>query len=211
MPQIRPSILVLVAVNLIPLAGVLFFGWSVFAVVVLFWAENLVIGILNVARMLTLYIRKGDRGALGLAGFFAMHFGIFTAVHGVFVFALFAPSGSAQGAEEAAGLAHLWLPLLALAGSHLLSFFYNYLGRREWEAVTAEDLMLAPYGRVVALHVAILVGAFLVEALGQPVAALALLVVIKIAMDVAAHAREHDRLEARVVGDAAVGRPPPRA
>jgi hypothetical protein len=195
---VRPSVVVLVAVNLIPLAGVIFFGWSVFSVMVLFWAENVVIGILNVARMLTLYRRRGDGAALGFAGFFAMHYGIFTAVHGVFVFALFGPDGAIGGGGGTGEAGAIWLALLALAGSHLLSFRFNFIGQREWEVVTAEELMIAPYGRVVALHLTVLVGAFLVEALGQPVAALALLVVIKIAMDVAAHRLEHDRLQARV-------------
>jgi hypothetical protein len=201
MPHIRPSILVLVAVNLVPLAGVLFFGWSVFSVMVLFWAENVVIGILNVARMLTLYIRRGDRAALGTAGFFAMHYGIFTAVHGAFVFVLFGPDGTAGGGDPEAYRA-IFFALLALTGSHLLSFFVNYIGGREYEVVTVDELMLAPYGRVVALHVTILIGAFLVEALGQPVAALVLLVLIKIGVDVVAHRYEHDRLQARLTGAA---------
>jgi len=34
----------LVLVNVIPLFGVVFFGWSLFEVVVLYWVENLIIG-----------------------------------------------------------------------------------------------------------------------------------------------------------------------
>lgn len=41
----------LVAANRVPLAGVLFFGWSVFATVLLFWLENVILGAFNVLRM----------------------------------------------------------------------------------------------------------------------------------------------------------------
>ena len=44
----RPSSWLLVAVNLGILLAVLYFGWSVFDVMFLFWAENVIIGIINV-------------------------------------------------------------------------------------------------------------------------------------------------------------------
>ncbi len=39
----RLSLVVLVLVNLLPLAGVLFFDWDVAALVILYWSENLVL------------------------------------------------------------------------------------------------------------------------------------------------------------------------
>ena len=42
----RFSIAVLIAANLLPLAGVLFWDWDVFLVLLLFWCENVVIGLL---------------------------------------------------------------------------------------------------------------------------------------------------------------------
>jgi hypothetical protein len=42
----------LIAANLLPLIGVLFFGWSTFAIVVVYWAENVIIGVINVLKML---------------------------------------------------------------------------------------------------------------------------------------------------------------
>src|SRR6266550_7692789 len=50
--RLSPSALVLVAPNLVPPAGVLFFGWSVFATLLLFWVENVIVGAFNVLRML---------------------------------------------------------------------------------------------------------------------------------------------------------------
>ena len=51
--------------------------------------------------------------------------------------------------------------------------------------------MRAPYGRIVVLHVAIILGGFAVMALGEPVALLVVLVLLKLALDIKLHLREH--------------------
>jgi hypothetical protein len=47
----RPAIALLLA-NAIPLVGVLFFGWSLITILVLFWIENGIVGFWNVPRIL---------------------------------------------------------------------------------------------------------------------------------------------------------------
>ncbi len=196
---VRLSVIVLVAVNLLPLAGVLFYGWTVFEVVLLFWAENVVIGLMNVARMGTLLTLRRRLEMISLIPFFCVHYGIFTFVHGGFIFGVFGPdAGLSEEIGFFAAVAGLGLPLVALAASHLLSFVFNFLLLREYMVAKADELMTAPYGRVVVLHVTIILGAFAVEALGEPLAALALLVVLKILIDVAAHQREHNKLQRRL-------------
>lgn len=46
------SAVLLVAANLIPLVGVLFFGWSLWTILVLYWVENGIVGFWNVPRIL---------------------------------------------------------------------------------------------------------------------------------------------------------------
>jgi hypothetical protein len=48
----RPSAYVLILANLIPVAGVLLFDWNVLSILMLYWAESVVIGIINVLRMI---------------------------------------------------------------------------------------------------------------------------------------------------------------
>ncbi len=43
---------VLILANLVPLAGVLFWDWGIFNVVVLYWLENVIIGGINILKML---------------------------------------------------------------------------------------------------------------------------------------------------------------
>ena len=51
--QLRLSAAALVIANLVPLAGVLLWQWSVSSIVILYWFENVVIGVVNVLRMAT--------------------------------------------------------------------------------------------------------------------------------------------------------------
>ncbi|HET7182586.1 MAG TPA: DUF6498-containing protein [Candidatus Limnocylindrales bacterium] len=46
------SAIVLIAANLIPLVGVLFFGWSLWTILVLYWLENGIVGFWNVPKIL---------------------------------------------------------------------------------------------------------------------------------------------------------------
>ena len=94
-PWRRLSVWTLVLANLVPVYGVLALGWDVFPLVLLFWLENVVIGAFNVLRLLV--ARPDDGGVWALkvviVPFFIVHYGLFTMVHGVFVFVLFAGSG----------------------------------------------------------------------------------------------------------------------
>ncbi len=183
------STTLLIMVNLLPLAGVVYFGWSVYEIVLLFWAENLVIGFYTVARFISLYRRNGDGRVLFLIPFFCVHYGGFTLVHWIFVLALFRPDDHVSG-QAAMGM---WIPFLALLVSHGVSYVLNFLGGREYQETTGQDVMIAPYRRVIILHLTILGGGMLVMALGEPVLALMLLVVLKIVIDVVTHRNEHKR------------------
>lgn len=243
------SIALLVAFNLIPLAGVLWWDWNVATLLVLYWVENGIVGLLNVPKMLlasgpdepasrvvdvqgvgpVTVQRSGMTGKAMLIPFFLVHYGIFWFVHGVFVFTLplffgassvvsdpgsFLPAtgqpGLGLGADSAfdvlqvrasgPDLSAVAWGALGLAISHTASFVVNFLGRREYLHVTAARQMFAPYGRLVILHLTILLGAFLSLAIGSPVGAVVVLVLLKTGLDLGLHVREHG----------AIATPPPR-
>ena len=195
------SVWVLVVANLVPIWGVLVLDWEVFPLVLLFWLENVTIGILNVARMLMVDPSDAATWAAKLffIPFFCFHYGMFTGVHGIFVFALFGGKGfhvnnplETLGAARQAVVEYgLGLPVLVLAGSHLFSFLWNYLYRGEYRYASLQQLMGKPYSRVVVLHIGIIAGGFVIMALHSPLWALLLLVGLKIAFDLRAHQREH--------------------
>lgn len=190
----------LVLANLWPIYGALALDWDVFPIVLLFWLENVIVGVLNLARIIA--SRPSDPGhhftKLLAIPFFAVHYGMFTFVHGVFVFALFGGAEPMAGVTDVSAVTRvvaryeLGIPVALLAASHLFSFIVNYIGGGEYREIDVKRLMSQPYTRVVVLHLTIIGGGFLMMALSSPAAGLVLLVALKIGVDLLAHAHEHD-------------------
>jgi Family of unknown function (DUF6498) len=140
---------------------------------------------------------------LFLVPFFVVHYGIFCMVHGMFILAFFAAESFGGSPEEIwPGLSmtmdrHLGWAVAGLAGSHLYSFFRNYVGRGEYRRTIVTALMIQPYARVVVLHIAILLGAFVVVALGSNLGVLVLLIIGKTVLDLGFHLREREKNAAK--------------
>ncbi|MGB5538644.1 MAG: DUF6498-containing protein [Gammaproteobacteria bacterium] len=205
--------LALLLANLLPLIGVLWLGWDVGSIVVLYWTENLIVGAYTVLRMLT----TGGVHALFLIAFFCLHYGGFCAIHGLFVLEL---TGFA-GLDQAASVSYHWPgPLvvlekfvtlvqqilaaapeqfiwacLALLISHGASFLLLFIGQQEYRHTTVNKLMTAPYKRIALLHIAVIAGGFLVMQLGSPLGLLLALVALKTGMDIMLHIRSHQSLK----------------
>jgi hypothetical protein len=188
------STLALIAANLVPVAGTIFFDWKLSDVMVLYWAESAVIGLFNICKIAVI----GRWAALAAGPFFLGHFGGFMAVHFLFIYTLFVkgPEGmDASGGDltEVARLfVGLWPALAALFISHAYSFFTNFLGRREYRNRTVKDQMSEPYSRIVFMQLVLIVGGGLSMALGQAEPVLVAVIGLKIYFDVRAHIREHD-------------------
>jgi Family of unknown function (DUF6498) len=196
------SAIVLIGANAVPLLGVTFLGWTVFSILLLYWSENVVIGAFNILRMAVAEPRDvvSDASKLLLIPFFTVHYGMFTFVHGIFVLTLFGPPGTGGHGTSPASLlaavrtAGIGYGVLAIALSHGFSFVHNFLMSGEYRRTPPAVLMVQPYARVVVLHITILAGGFLAQAAGAPVAALAVLIVLKTAIDLRAHLAERRKL-----------------
>ena len=195
-----PSLLALGLANALPIAGVLLLGWKVFPLVLLYWLENVVVGGFNVGKLLLARPQEPaySVGKLFLIPFFIFHFGMFTLLHGVFVFALFGAKtlprfDSLAELPAAIHAYHLGWGVLALVVSHGLSFYWNYFQNGEYRRASLPILMMQPYARLVVLHLAVLFGGWIVLTLGSPLLALLVLVALKTAADVRAHQAERHR------------------
>lgn len=203
-PLTPGSTLALVGANLVPLAGVLLWGWKLGDVMVLFWAESAVVAFYTLAKMVVV----GRWLAIPAGLFFVAHFGGFMAIHFLFIYEFFVrgfgPSGHEPSAYEAlAGVfVPLWPALLALFVSHGVSFFANFLGRAEHRATGLAQLAAAPYNRVVMMQLTVIFGGWVAMLLHDARPALALLVALKIATDLYAHHRERGTLRKRIGGGA---------
>jgi hypothetical protein len=183
------SKLALVAANFVPLLGVLFGGWKLDEVMVLFWAESAVIGFYTLLKMAVV----GKWLAIFSGVFFAGHFGGFMAIHFLFIYELFVRGPTPWGDEPAAVEAltnlftPLWPALLALFLSHGLSFEQNFLERGEYRSATIAGLMTAPYRRIILMQFTLIFGGWLVLLLKNPVPALVVLIVLKVVADLRSH------------------------
>jgi hypothetical protein len=195
----------IVAFNLVPLFGVVALGWSLGQILTLFWFESGLVGLANLPKILSARGGgaasssgvAGSVGRIGTAAFFALHYGLFWVVHGVFVRLI--AGGGFMGVSTTPGgidfVSHsmgfgdgwdqawsLWLALAGLVVLRLLD-----LGRwfrdREFERIAPQRQAAEPYRRVVVLHLAIVVGGALVATLGRPILLLVVLVVVKIVIE----------------------------
>ena len=199
------SLTALILVNVVPLAGVLWFGWRMFDVLMLFWMESVVIGVINLLRIAVRLFGAGELKGVVLIPFFTVHYFGFCAAHGLILVLVFGPPGlSPAQVLGASGFFEIIRQLLseptlrwgliAIAASHLFSFLANFLWAGEWRRTGIDVLMGAPYGRIMLMHVVLVIGAAIFMAIGQPIYALALLVALKILADASAHLRERRKL-----------------
>ena len=211
---LRPSVIALVLANLIPVFGVILLGWKVFPLMFLFWSENVIIGALNVLKMLVADPESPVTwiGKLFVIPFFCVHYGMFTFVHGALVILLFG-----GGIQRHAGFPdfnafwtqmfwqtirenRLGWAILGMAASRIISFGTNYVGTGEYKRADVQRLMIQPYGRVMIMHVAILCGGFLMLALHSPAIGLLLLVALKMTLDLRGHLAERRKFAGAPVG-----------
>src|SRR5437879_13248536 len=115
--------------------------------------------------------------------FFTFHYGMFVTVDGLFVLTLFGGGFTGRGFPTAATFAHavqaagIAPAAWGLALSHAVSFAFNYIGTGEYKSALVPALMFRPYGRVMVLHIVILVGGLLCAVIGYQSLSLALIVV----------------------------------
>ena len=224
----RPSSLVLILANLIPLAGVLLFQWDLLAIMLLYWTESVIIGYINVFKMIFCRTDNIPRGVLPqLAGqpvpeelsisipemsvsgskfilipAFVLHFGGFCFGHLTAVLGLFSDTGMSLGAGSS--LADLWqtsfwIAVVGIAGSHLYSFYTNYIGGGEYKRANLSLLMRRPYGRIFVMHFTIVLGAILVMMFNSPLPMLFILIGGKTALDIHLHEKERGKLAAPAI------------
>lgn len=177
----RPPLLLVLILNLVPVAGVLWAGWSPLQLLLLYWIENVAVGVFNYLKLRDYEAHKpaSPPEPFKISSFFAMHYGMFTLVHGIFalvVGTLFAGTPVSPGGRLD------WLGFGTAALSFALIHFTDWLHWRKaqgWNQGSADGQMFAPYGRVIVMHLTVLGGAFILATTHAPVAYIALLAVLK--------------------------------
>ena len=200
------AIVFLVAANLLPLAGVVWWGWDAFVLLILYWMETAIIGFWTVLRVVvvpskidvngTPMNQVGLPGRIALGLFILVHAGIFMTVHFVFLWALFS-GGWSQSIHSVGSFfsdlvigTDLWIPLaflfLVRGGLALAPVVRRRLGivDAELDARDVKDNPLAGlYIRIFVMQFTIIVGAWFAMLAGDTVGPLVLLVLLKTIVD----------------------------
>ncbi|MFA4857979.1 MAG: DUF6498-containing protein [Candidatus Margulisiibacteriota bacterium] len=176
------AIFSLIAANLVPLAGVWFWGWSLLSIILLYWLENGIIGFYNALKMMVI----GKWSSWFFVLFFSVHYSIFMLVHLVFIFVLFVLIPG-----KPITLGPLAIPFASLLLSHGISFFANFISKKEYLNSTAILQLFTPYPRIFVMQLTLILGGTVIMVLGTPVVALMILILLKTALDLHAHNEEH--------------------
>jgi hypothetical protein len=199
-----PTTLLLIAANVVPMVGVLFLGWNIGDVLLLYWGESLVIGFYTLLKLGVVT----KKWVLLHGPFFVIHFGFlllwFLGVTLMISHEVDRLVAGHYRRQDFAAIAWNLAPALAaFFVSHGVSFVVNFLGGKEYEGRDARDLVIEPYRRVGPMLVMTLLAAFIVSAIGNVGPLLLIVVAIKLAADVAAHLSEHRRATGRDIGTGA--------
>ena len=175
---------IVILLNALPLLGVLFLDWQSFDIILLYWVENVLIGILAVARFFYLGLTRSF-GLLFLGLFFTVHYGGFCMGHLVFLVGLFSDGHlPTQSLSEVPN--YLLHPVMLVSIVSLLILHAREYWRQNLDLAQEDPnkAMSAPYKRIVVLHIVLIGSGFLLSATGEPVAGLLLLIVLKTAFDI---------------------------
>ena len=190
--------------NLIPLVGVLLFGWDLPSSVVMYWIETGVIGLVNVLRIrksLALgrpivdnagsverpIMRSTSSGGWLLALIWLLAYGIFWAILGPLVIQI-ANGGFYAGASETgwrgASAAVVAWGTVSLVGGQVVAYVLDDVVGQRYLTVTSLELLRDPFVRIFVIMATIAAGGVGIALLGSPVGFLAAMVLAKTSVEV---------------------------
>lgn len=189
--RILTNLAAITAYTLIPLVGVLLLGWDWRSVLIFYWLGNISTGLAVLIDIFKLppnspNLAKNNKGLavrIGEAIFFCLHYGLFTLVHGVFVFVLtsneFILNDTTPPATPTLDIGEI---IIAWALGTVLYLSLKSFDQRP--ATTSNGAIGAAYARMLTLHVSLIIGVFITVSLGAPSIAAIVLVLINFVVQV---------------------------
>lgn len=198
-----PTALILLVSNLTILILALLLDWSLLGIIMTYWIENLIIGVLNIPKIiLAKQQHPGHRpdtiwSKIATIIFFCFHYVVFGALHFFIIALLFTMDDpivpmhqklyNALDSIEILGATLLFI-------SHTASFFLNFIKKKEYNQVSPFAQMLKPYIRILIVHGYIFLGGYVLLFFDNAmVIMLILFVLIKTLIDMMSHIREHKK------------------
>ncbi len=190
--------------NLVPLIGVLVFGWDLPSIVVMYWIETGVVGLVNVLKIRKSMalgqptvevdgsierpiVRAARSGGWGFAFAWLLAYGIFWAILGPFVIQI-ATGGFYEGASQTGwtgvSAAVIVWGTVSLVGGQVIAYALGYVIERRYLTVTSLELLRDPFIRIFVILAAITFGGVGIALVGSPVGFVAAMVVAKTIVEI---------------------------
>ncbi len=200
------SLIALLLANVLPIIGVVYWSWNLTVIMVLFWLENLIIGVYAILKIFITGGSQPFKDVFFTALFFFFHYGLFWSIHGVFLASLLGievvdsasllPAPFTMGADVVLSVwpnfpQEFLFGMFALTISHGFSLFDNFIRKGEYKLRKASSMPVEPYKRVFLLHITLILGAIVIDYFGHHLVLLILLVLTKVFMDACLHVKEH--------------------
>lgn len=196
---------------IIMLTGLIWWGWSPLLVVMAYFFETIIIGILHIAKMLSVWrygkeqqlaVRANKHDTMnhvGLIPFFMVHYFFFVGIQSIFVFSFF---GKELGSRDAFGLIENYQLLLSKpefllvfaiqVATHTGILIRQWIIPARYHQYTLNKLFIQPYLRIfIQQFVTILAGFFFII-LNTGIAVAILLIVLRLLLDCLLLAARHD-------------------
>jgi len=196
------SIIFLILANLYSISGVLLFEWTAFDLIALFCAETFVVGFYNIIKMRN--ASDADKVTLWRLNAIPLSLLTYTLVIAFQIsFFLFFTHLYFNRQQELSLMDYdenVWnffinrqffIALFLLTLSHGISYWFNYVRRKEYETLTVGRLVFAPFRRIIKHQTIVILGGLLLGVFKANNWFLILLILIKIVFDLNAHLNEH--------------------
>lgn len=191
-PQTDLSLLAVLFGNILSIWMALTHDWSLYQIMWIYWGQSVVIGVMNVIRMLSLkeFSTEGMRmnekpvpetasAKRQVAGFFAIHYGIFHLAYAIFLWQEMPLN------EIAMGTAMLMMACIsAFVGSHSFSLMHNMQADFRHKKPNLGTIMFYPYLRIIPMHLTIIFG-------GMTGVGMVIFMTLKTLADMGMHMVEH--------------------
>ena len=195
----------LLVTNIIVIFIALAQKWSLYEIMMAYWAQSVIIGFFHFFRILTLKkfstegilvngkpLENSHSAKVGMAFFFAAHYGLFHFVYLMFLawspfMSSFMQGAIKPGLASSSVLGSSFLIALTLFFiNHLFSFIYSYKNDSE-KPQHLGRVMFYPYARILPMHLTIIFGGFLFYSSSI----LVLFLILKAFADLILHTSQH--------------------
>lgn len=179
-----PAIIAIIVSLIVSLGGIFILGWDWRQIIILYWLTNITIGavsLIDIARSdttiskfskLTAVVSPNTLKAF-FAAFFTVHYGMFTLVHGIFVFAIVSGSFFGPMTQTPIEFGPLFTSWLLMSAATVIAKLSMPV-----QAMPIDKAFTGPYGRIVTLQVSIIFGVFIIEIFSLPAGAAILLIAV---------------------------------